>query len=158
MVAAVSRVRLFVEIILGPLPATLLVLPFAMAGAAGTAFAAAAILADRAIPFSSRLMMLRGPGELMLWILSAVLGLSALWFAVLADEMEVPHRSRLRVVLILGLLVGIAAAVRWLFVMGRSGENYGRATWVTWIVLLLGPIVVGARHLFLLVTRRSGWR
>jgi hypothetical protein len=158
MVAAVSRVRLFVEIILGALPATLLVLPFAMAGAAGTAFAAAAILADRAIPFSARLMMLRGPGELLLWISSAVLGLSALWFAVLADEMEVPHRSRLRVALILGLLVGIVAAVRWLFVMGQNSENYGRATWVTWIGLLLGPIVVGTRHLFLLVTRGSEWR
>ena len=137
------------EIILG-LPATVLLIPFAMAGATGAAFAAMAILFDRSIPSSARLTMLRVPAEFILWTVGAMVGLSALWLAVLG-ELDVTHRPRLRLVLILGLLVGIVAALRWLFVMGQSSENYDRATWATWLGLLAGPIVVGTRHLLLLV-------
>ena len=149
-----TGVLTLLEIILG-LPATVLLIPFAMAGATGAAFAAMAILFDRSIPSPARLMMLRVPAELILWILGAMVGLSALWLAVLG-EIDVTHRPRLRLVLILGLLVGIVAALRWLFVMGH--ENYDRATWATWIGLLVGPIAVGIRHLLLLVKPHRGAR
>jgi len=142
------------ELAVGPLPATILLFPFAIGGAIGSGFAVFMILADRTNSFSTRATMLLIPGVSILWTLSAMLGVSALWFAVITREMNVTHRPRVRNILVIFLLVGIVAAVPWLVVMGTGRETFDRSTWAVWIVLLLGPIVVGSRHLLLLVMER----
>ena len=52
-----------------------------------------------------------------------------------------------RLVLALGLLLGMAAAARWVWVMGANGVRYGPATWTVWLLLLGGPLVVASSRL-----------
>ena len=100
------RLRQVVEVALGLVPTTFLLLPFLLASALGTAMAAVAGGAvDRAT------VVLIG------WVLAGVLGIAALWVVVLSDGAARLGRGG-RLVLAVGLLLGIAAAARWLWVMG----------------------------------------
>jgi hypothetical protein len=45
------------------------------------------------------------------------------------------------------LLLGTAAAARWIWVMGTNAHRYGAATWTVWLVLLGGPLVVAGLRL-----------
>jgi hypothetical protein len=116
-------------------PATFLLLPFLMVGALGIAMAA---VAGGAID--------RATAVLIGWALGGTLGMVALWVVVLSDgAARLRHRSRL--LLAVGLLLGIAAAMRWLWEMGTSGHRYGATTWTVWLLLLGGPIVVASSRL-----------
>ena len=129
------RLRQVVEVALGRVPTTFLLLPFLLASALGTAMAAVAGGAvDRAT------VVLIG------WVLAGVLGIAALWVVVLSDGAARLGRGG-RLVLAVGLLLGIAAAARWLWVMGTGGHRYGAATWTVWLLLLGGPIVVASFRL-----------
>ena len=129
------RLRQTVEAVLGLAPATFVLLPFLFVGGLATAMA---VIANGAVD--------RGSAVLFGWILAGVLGIAALWVVVLGDGAgHVGRRSRL--LLAIGLLLGMAAAVRWLWVMGTSVHRYGPATWAVWLVLLGGPLVVASLRL-----------
>ena len=120
---------------LGLAPATLLLLPFLLAGALGTAMAA---VAGGAVDWA--IAVLIG------WVLAGVLGITALWVVVLRDG-GAGLRLGSRLVLAVGLLLGMAAAARWIWVMGANGHRYGAVTWAVWILLLGGPLVVASFRL-----------
>lgn len=129
------RLRQLMEAAFGLAPATLLLLPFLLVGALGTVFAIAAGGA-----------MDRPTAMLIVWALAGTVGIAALWVAVLNDGAARLSQGA-RVVLSVGLLLGIVAAARWLWVMSTSGHRYGAATWGVWLVLLGGPLVVAAFRL-----------
>jgi hypothetical protein len=129
------RPRQVVEVALGLAPATFLLLPFLLAGALGTAMAT---VAGGALDWAT--------GLLIGWVLAGVLGITALWVVVLSDGGgDLSLGSRL--VLAVGLLLGMAAAARWIWVMGTNGHRYGAAAWTVWLVLLGGPFVIASLRL-----------
>jgi hypothetical protein len=147
-----GRAITVLEIALGLLPASVVLLPLLMAGATGTAVAVVVILADGSRPFSTRLTMALPSAGIILWVLCATVGMLALWVAVLSRQ-EVDHRPRARAVLITSLVCGSVAAILWLYDMGRTTHDL--KTWAVWIGFLGGPLIVSARHLFVLV---RDWR
>jgi hypothetical protein len=56
--------------------------------------------------------------------------------------------------LVTGLFVGLIAAGRWLWTMAAGGHSYGLLTWTVWLVLLLGPLVLGGYYLLVLLLPR----
>ena len=123
------------ELTLGVAPATCLLLPFLLAGALGLLMGS---VAGAAFDWSTALLL----G----WVLASALGLAALWAVVLSDG-GVGLIGGIRLVLSAGLLLGIAAASRWIWIMGTSAHPYGAATWAVWLVCLGGPIVVASLRL-----------
>jgi len=119
----------WLRILVGPLPASLLLLPFLLAGAAGTLMAMFGRLLDPA----------HGPGEpwraigplasILIWVAGASAGVAALWSAVWADSPAVLRQSPRRWWLTAGLLIGLISAMRWLLVMAGHG-GYDVATWL----------------------------
>jgi hypothetical protein len=140
-----------VEVVLGPLLATLCLLPFLLFGGVGIAFSILATLTDPSVPLSSSLAMVQPQLMLILWISSAAAGVAALWVAILGPEEEADFRPGVRLMLVACLLLGGLAASRWLWTMLRREPAYTASTWATWLALLLGPLVVGARHVWVLV-------
>ena len=129
------RLRQVVEVVLGLAPATFLLLPFLLAGALGTAMAT---VAGGALDWAAAVLI----GL----VLAGVLGITALWVVVLSDGgAGLSLGSRL--LLAAGLLLGIAAAARWIWVMGTNEHRYGAETWTLWLVLLGGPLVVASLRL-----------
>ena len=145
-----GRIITVLEVALGLLPATVVLLPLLMAGAGGSVIAILAILADGTKPFSMRLTVALPPVGIVLWVLSAALGMLALWISVLGRE-TVAHRPRVRVGLVVCLIGGSVAAILWLYVMGTGRGSPGLLGWAIWLGLLGGPLIVSARHLLLLV-------
>jgi hypothetical protein len=129
------RLRQVVEVVLGLAPAIFLLLPFLLAATLGTVMAA---VASGAVD--------RATAVLIGWLLAGALGIAALWVVVLSDGAARIGRGA-RLVLAVGLLLGMAAAARWLWVMGTSGHRYDTATWTVWLLLLSGPLVVASVRL-----------
>jgi hypothetical protein len=126
--------RKVLEVAFGLIPATLL-LPFLLAGVLGTALA---VVASGVIDQSS--VALIG------CVVAGVIGVGALWAVVLSDGALRYDRVN-RFVIAGGLLLGIIAAARWLWVMGSSGHRYGSVTWIVWLLLLSGPLIVASFRL-----------
>src|SRR5438876_10096537 len=145
-----TRWVMIVEVVLGPLLATLCLLPFLLFGGVGVVFAILATLADPSLPLSSSLAMVLPQLTLMLWIASAAAGVAALWVAILGSDGEADFRPGVRLMLVACLLLGGLAASRWLWMMSRREPAYSALTWATWLALLLGPLVVGARYVWIL--------
>jgi hypothetical protein len=138
-----GRPRQVMEVAFG-VPATFL-LPFLLAGGLGTAIAAVA-----------RGEIDQATAGLIGWLLAGVLGNAALWVVVLSDR-AVRCGPAGRFVLVVGLLLGMGAAARWLWVMGSGGHRYEAVTWIVWLVLLGGPLVVASFRLAqLLSSLRDG--
>src|SRR5438046_6351711 len=151
-----TRWVMIVEVVLGSLLATLCLLPFLLFGGVGVRFAILATLADPSLPLFSGLAMVLPQLTLILWIASAAAGVAALWVAILGPEEEADFRPGVRLMLIAGLLLWGLAASRWLWVMSRREPAYTALTWATWLAVLLGPLVVGARHVWILGLPRRG--
>jgi hypothetical protein len=141
-----------VEIVL-LLPASLLLVPLLLAGALGAAFAILGNLVQGDLPLSARLVIALQSLKLIAWVAAAALGMASLWALVIEPE-ERPTAG-LRVLLAAGLLVGIVAALTWLYVMGSGRTAYDAQTWLVWIVALGGPLIVAVRHLILIA---AAWR
>jgi hypothetical protein len=129
------RLRQVVEAALGLVPATFLLLPLLLAGAFGTAIAA---VAGGSVDWAT--------AKLIGWVLAGALGIAALWVVVLRDG-GAGLRPGGRLMLTVGLLLGVAAATRWIWVMRTSGHPYGPATWAVWLLFLGGPILVASFRL-----------
>lgn len=143
------------EVVLGPLLATLFLIPILLAGAIGVGLSTVATLADTSQSMSARLEALRPQLKLVLWVACAAVGVSALWVAILRREEHV-YDSRVRFSLLAGILLGELAALRWLWVMMHQDPGYGIRTWAVWLALLIGPLIVGARYMITLVFQHRG--
>ena len=74
----------WVLILVGPLPATVLLLPFLFAGGLAEAIALGAALVDHRRSGAERWATVTTTGTILLWVAAAAAGVLALWVAVLA--------------------------------------------------------------------------
>jgi hypothetical protein len=136
----------WLRVLLGPLPATVLLLPLLFAGGLGAAIALATGLLQPNRSPAERWAMVSTSGMILGWVAAAGVGVLALWLVTLAEEPATLRQSPIRWFLAAGLLIGLIAAARWLWVMGVGGHSYGTQTWVVWLGLLVGPIVLGSYY------------
>jgi hypothetical protein len=136
----------WIRVLLGPLPATVLLLPLLFAGGVGAAMAFATGLLEPHRSPDERWAMVSTSGMILGWVAAAGVGVLALWLATLADEPAVLRQSPTRWFLAAGLLIGLMAAGRWLWIMNAGGHDYGQLTWAVWLGLLAGPIMLGTYY------------
>jgi hypothetical protein len=92
-------------------------------------------------------------GAILGWIAAAAAGVLALWVVALAEPPAALRQAPGRWWLAAGLLLGLVAASRWLWTMTTAGHGYDMQTWMFWLLLLVGPLVLGSYYLILLVRR-----
>ena len=85
--------------------------------------------------------------------MASSVGVVALWLVVSARTPAAWRAAPVRWWLVTGLAVGLASAACWLWIMAGSRHSYGPQTWAVWLVLLLGPLVMGSYYLVLLGRR-----
>jgi hypothetical protein len=145
----------WLRVILGPLPATMLLMPLLFAGGLGAAAGLVAVMVQPGPSLAERWSNLLTPMTMLAWIAAAAAGVLALWLVVLAGTPADVRQSPLRWWVAGGLAVGVFAAARWLWLMAAGTHAYGGATWGLWIVLLVGPLVLGGYYLLQLVRGES---
>ena len=133
-----NRVRQLVEVAFGVAPISFL-LAFIWAGGLGVVFS---IIVSGTVD--------RMTSILLVWVTAATLGSAALVVVVLLDgARRVSAWGRL--LLASGLLLGVAGAGRFLWTSWTSGYRYGALSWVVWLYLLGGPVVIAGLRLVQLV-------
>jgi hypothetical protein len=143
----------WVRVLLGPLPATVVLLPMLFAGGVGATIALVAGLVAPGSSAGARWAAVMATGPILVWVVAAGVGVLALWAVVLADSPAVLRQGPARWWLAAGLVLGGLAAGRWLWVLAMGGHSYGPVTWVVWLVMLLGPLVLGTYYLGVLLSR-----
>jgi len=143
----------WIRVLLGPLPATVLLLPLLFAGGLGAVIALLAALVEPAQSAAARWASVTTPGAVLVWVAATGVGVLALWVAVLAEPPAALKRAPPRRWLAAGLLLGLLAAGRWFWTMAVSGSGDSRLTWVVWLALLAGPVVLAGYYFVLLVRR-----
>jgi hypothetical protein len=145
--------RRWVQVLIGPLPATILLLPVLLAGGLGAAIALLATLFDPSRSLGEIWATVTTTGVILAWIVAATLGVLALWAIVLEENPAFLRQPAVRWPLVMALALGLMAAARWIWTMVASRHSYGAMTWAVWLALLVGPIVLGAYHLAGLLRR-----
>ena len=79
--------RRWIRVLLGPLPATVLLLPLLFAGRLGAAIALAAGLVEPNRSLADRWATVTASGMVLGWVAAAGVGVLALWVAVLAVQL-----------------------------------------------------------------------
>ena len=143
----------WVKVLLGPLPATVFLLPLLFAGGLGAAIALIAVLRDPAFSAYARWNSVISTAMFLVWIAAAGVGVLALWRVVLAERPAALRDGPRRWWLASGLAVGLIAAGSWLCTVAADRHSYGFQTWAVWLALLLGPLVLGACYLVFLLRR-----
>ena len=143
----------WLELLLGVLPATLLMIPLFMLGVGvivGLLFAAGQSSLQTMSPIIVSGTMIFGS------LMAGLSGLVSLWCVMFLGIDAISKRRRLRIFVILFLLFGIMDASYWLFGMVKTGHPWGKnlQDWV-WSYALVGPIWVGLRYLFALIRHRN---
>jgi hypothetical protein len=146
----------WVRVLLGPLPATVLLLPLLFAGGLGAGIALLAALVELGGSAGERWATVTSTGMVLAWVAAAAVGVLALWVVVLEEPAAALKQAPARRWLTAGLLIGLLAAGRWLWAMAAGGHSYGTLTWAVWLVLLAGPCVLGSYYLVLLLRRWRG--
>ena len=146
----------WLRLVLGPLPATLLLVPMLLAGGLGGAIALGTALTRPGRSTAERWGDAASNGMFLAWIAGAAVGLLALWIMVLAEPTMSTRPPLARWVLTAALMAGVVAAGRWLWVMAASRHDYDTRTWALWLVMLVGPIVLGLYYVVLLVRGGPG--
>jgi hypothetical protein len=141
----------WLRVLLGPLPATILLLPLLFAGGLGAAAALITALVQPGRSVAQRWDTASGPMIVAGWIAAAAVGVLSLWLVVLADTPTTLRQSPLRWWLASGLTVGLLAAARWLWTMAMAGHSYDLLTWGVWLAMLTGPVVLGCYYVVRLV-------
>jgi hypothetical protein len=146
----------WLRLVLGPLPATLLLLPMLLAGGLGGAIALRTALTAPGRSTAERWSDATSNGMFLAWIVAAAVGLMGLWIVVLAESTVTTRRPLARWALTVALLAGVVAAARWLWLMAASRHDYDARTWALWLVMLVGPILLGLYYVILLVRGDPG--
>lgn len=141
----------WLRVLLGPLPATVLLLPLLFAGGLGSAIALVTGLLQPNRSLAERWAMVSTSAMILCWVAAAGIGVLALWLVTLAEESDELRKYPSRWFLAAGLLVGLVAAIRWLWIMWAGGHSYDPLTWAVWLGLLTGPVVLGAYYLLQLL-------
>ena len=127
------------------LPATLILAPLAAFAGLGMAFA---------VVQQNFLIGVATLFALLLAFLAGLLGLGCVWASVVAPQ-KFAHRRRFRIGLSGGILLGIADALYWLLSLRRELKGLGSYGWAIWLLILGGPIIVGAHQFVRLMRLQS---
>jgi hypothetical protein len=146
----------WLRVLLGPLPATVLLLPLLFAGGLGAGLAMVTLLVEPGRSIAERWASLRAPVLMVAWVAAAAVGVLALWLVVLEEGPATVRHGSTRWWLAGGLALGLLAAGRWLWVMGVGGHRYDWPTWGVWLALLAGPLVLGSYYLIQLMRGGKG--
>ena len=136
--------RKLVEIVLGPLPPTLLILPLVAGGVVGNIIALFAIAGDPSFGNGDQANALGGVFWQIVSGLCVMAGLFALWLVVLVDART---RASNRVTLaatVAALGLGAFQAARWLHIVLSHDPGYPLTTKLLWIFAAAGPVIVAA--------------
>jgi len=142
-----SRLRFALEIAIGLVPVTLVLLPFLAAGAGGLIVSVFATLADPEWPLSTRARMVLPTFGLLAWVAAAFAGVLAVWVMTLSIWGWRLRGKTIRVVVLLAFVAGIVAEGRWIATMLRPRHAYDAGTWFVWLAFLIPPTVLGLLHL-----------
>lgn len=143
----------WIRVLLGPLPATVVLLPVLFAGGVGAVIALVAGVVAPGASADARWTTVVTTGPILLWVAAAAVGVLALWMVVLAEAPAVLRQGPARWWLAAGLFLGGLAAGRWLWFIATAGHSYDLVTWAVWLVMLLGPLVLGTYYLAALLRR-----
>ena len=139
------------QVVIGPLPATILLVPLLFAGGLGAGIALLATLFDPSRSAAELWATVASTGTILGWIAAGGVGVLALWAVVLEKNPAFLRQGVVRWPLVIGLALGLIAATRWIWAMAAIRHSYGAMTWAVWLALLLGPVVLGGYHLVRLV-------
>ena len=137
----------WLRVLPGPLPATVMLLPLLFAGGVGAAIALIVGLMEPGRSATLRWASVSASVITLAWVAAAGIGVLALWVSVLAEDAAALRRPPLRWWLVAGLGLGLLAAGWWLWTMGASNHDYDLRTWIVWLVMLAGPLVLGSYYL-----------
>jgi hypothetical protein len=88
---------------------------------------------------------------LLLMMLAAAAGLGSLWLTILFGPDWVRERATRRITILLALTLGIAAVVYWFAQLDIPPHDAGSGkALLVWAALVLGPLVVAAKHVYIL--------
>ena len=141
------------KIVVGPLPATVLLLPLLFAGGLGATFALLAAVLEPGRSAGEWWFAVRALVPVLAWIGAAGVGVVTLWVVVLADTESVLRERSVRGWLVVGLVAGVLAAGRWLVSMAAGGHRYDAGTWALWLALLVGPLAMATYYVARLLRR-----
>ena len=137
--------------IISILPATILLLPTAGFAALGMVFAIAQDSSTSWFTLDALLQMLKVLGL----FLCGFIGIISLWLALILPSRIVISRTIPRLSIFVGVLIGVADALYWLWTMAHDrsvGRSLGSFGWAVWLTLLIGPLVVSI-HQIMRLTR-----
>ena len=83
---------------------------------------------------------------LLMMFLGGILGLICVWVSLLIPAEKFVHR-RLRIGIACGIAIGIADGLYWLATLRSEVGSFGPSSWSMWLLMLVGPMVVGMHHL-----------
>ena len=149
--------RIIAQVLLGPLPATVILGPFLLLGLVGTV---GALLTPFPVPISEEPLpgMEIGVGlrvQLAIVAAASILGLLSLWILIFADLHAVKQSKLLRIAFVTALFAGIGAAAYGSFILFAIGGNPDYTVSIAIGLILTGPTVLAIRYLFLLLRRVS---
>jgi len=137
-------VRKLVEIVLGPLPPTLLILPLVAGGLVGNIIALFAIAGDPGFGNGNQANALGGVFWQIVTGLCVMAGLFALWLVVLVDARTIGSNRVTFAATVTALGLGAFQAVRWLQIVISHDPGYPLTTKLLWILAAAGPVLVAA--------------
>jgi hypothetical protein len=142
----------WVEII-SLLPCTLILGKLLLVGLLGMMFILGAWATGPSHPAGGWRVGLGGIALFLLLMISGLAGLVGAWTAVLRGAERLRERAGLRWAAVVCLVLGMVAGGYWLVWMdtSRSTTEAGAWGWLFWSVLVLVPMAVGARQIYLLL-------
>jgi hypothetical protein len=136
----------WLRVLFGPLPATVLLVPLLFAGGLGATLALTTGILQPDRSLDERWAIVSSSGVILVWVAAAVIGVLALWLVTLSEGSPALRQGPARWFLAGGLLIGLVAAGRWLRLMAVAGHEYDPLTWIVWLGLLGGPVVLGSYY------------
>lgn len=140
--------------IAGLLPCSLVLAPLIAFGLLAMVLVAGQWATNTSQPGAVRMAGLSLGASVLLLMAAALAGLVGTWAAVLMGADRLRQKPRQRWAVVGCLVLGMVAAGSWLAWMAsqRHGkELLDAGGWVVWVVLLVPPLAVGARQIYLLL-------
>jgi hypothetical protein len=144
-----ERVGLWVRVVFGLLPATVVLVPLLFASGLGAAIALAALLAEAGHSAAERWATVAQTSRILVWLAASGAGMVALWTVTLAGAARM-RKAPARWWLVAGLLAGVIAATSWLWRMFARGHSDSAMTSAVWLAILVGPLTLAGYYIYLL--------
>jgi hypothetical protein len=129
------------------LPATVVMAPLGAFASLGMVFA----IVQQKFGFNAFLMMFM----VLAAFVAGILGLVSVWASLVISSQRFAQNPIVRIVVASGIVVGISDAIYWLINLRHELNSLGPSAWSIWLVMLVGPMVVGVHQLLRLIWLRQ---